>query len=141
MKSTLVLFLLLTFKAHSADAINFELPSFKDGKIFKLSDHLGKKRIVMNFWASWCTSCVQELPELHALKEKYSDAVYVGINSGERKILVKKFIRRYKFNYHILLDKDKKVATLYNIEALPRTIVIGLNKKIVFDSNRPPKGL
>lgn len=136
---TLILTLLMSFNIFAADVKDFSLPAYVDGKEFKLSEHLGKRTIILNFWASWCTSCIQELPELHALKEKYPKAMFIGINSGERKKLVKKFLRRYKFNYDILVDKKKKVAALYGIESLPRTIVISKDKKISFSGNRPPK--
>lgn len=140
MKS-LFLVLFLSFNVLGSEVKEFKLQTYKDNKEFNLSDHLGKKIIVLNFWASWCTSCIQELPELHALKEKNPKAIFIGINSGERTKLIKKFLRRHKFNYEILVDKEKKVAAMYGIESLPRTIVISKDKKISFSGNRPPKGL
>ena len=137
----LILSLLLSFNVYSAEVKDFSLLQYVDGKEFKLSEHLGKKTIVLNFWASWCTSCIQELPELHALKAKYPKAIFIGINSGEKKKLIKKFLRRYKFNYDILMDRKKTVAASYGIESLPRTIVISKDKKISFSGDRPPKEL
>jgi thiol-disulfide isomerase/thioredoxin len=141
MKKILILLSLFSMEAFAADVLEFKLLTYKDKKEFNLKDHLGKKPIVLNFWASWCTSCIQELPELHALKKKYPKALFIGINSGESGKFVKKFLRRYKFNYKILMDKTKKVANSYKINTLPRTIVIGINKKIVYSGHRPPAKL
>jgi thiol-disulfide isomerase/thioredoxin len=141
MKILMGLFLLYSFSAFTASVKDFKLKAYTDKKEFSLSEHLGKKTILLNFWASWCTSCIQELPELHALKKKYPDALFVGINSGESEKFVKKFLRRYKFNYKILMDKTKSVAKSYGIDTLPRTIVITKDKKISFIGDRPPKKL
>ncbi len=138
MKKLLGLYLLFSLSAFSSEVKDFNLTTYKDKKEFKLKDHLGKKTIVLNFWASWCTSCITELPELHALKKKYPKALFIGINSGESEKFVKKFLRRYKFNYKILMDKTKTVAKSYGIDTLPRTIVIGMDKKISFKGDRPP---
>ena len=121
----------------------FSLPVFNTDEIFKIEDVLGKKIIILNFFASWCTSCISELPELHSLQKKYSDKKYIflAINAGERRKIVKKFIKRYKFKYKILLDEDRKVSKLFKVEELPKTIVISLEKKIIFSGERPPERL
>lgn len=141
MKKLFILFFLFSLSAFSTELKEFKLKTYKDKKEFNLKDHLGKQIIVLNFWASWCTSCITELPELHALKKKYPKALFIGINSGESEKFVKKFLRRYKFNYKILMDKTKSVAKSYGIDTLPRTIVIDINKKISFMGNRPPAKL
>ena len=133
--------LFLSLNLYSAEVKDFSLKTYKENKEFKLSDHLGKKTIVLNFWASWCTSCIQELPELHELKKKHPKALFIGINSGEKPKHVKKFLKRYKFNYKILMDHEMKVAGLYEIDAIPVTIVISKDKKITFNGERPPKSL
>lgn len=137
----LLVSLFLSFNLFAGEVVDFSLPKYSDGKTFKLSDHLGKKIIVLNFWATWCTSCIQELPELHELKAKYPKAIFVGINSGEKKKLIKKFLKRHKFNFELLVDPKMSVADLYGITAIPVTIVIDKNKKIVFKGARPPKKL
>ncbi len=133
--------LFISFNLFGAEVKDFSLPKYSDGKTFKLSEYLGKKTIVLNFWATWCTSCIQELPELHALKAKYPKALFVGVNSGEKKKLIKKFLKRHKFDFEHLVDPEMKVADLYGVSAIPVTIVIDKNKKIVFSGARPPKKL
>lgn len=138
---TLVL-ALLSFSVFGSEVADFELPIHNSTKQWHLRDYLGKKIIVLNFWASWCTSCIEELPELHALQQKYGkDAVFIGINAGERKKLIKKFLRKYDFQYTILEDKDKSIAARFHVDSLPQTIVIGKNRKVSFRGNRPPSQL
>ncbi len=122
---------------------NFKLPIYNSKETFELKSKLKKhKYIVINYWASWCTSCVQEMPELEALKKKYSKStLFVGINAGERKKLIKKFLRKYKFSYLILEDKDRVVSKSHNVKELPRTYVLNKQGKIIFSGNRPPKAI
>ena len=80
-------------------------------------------------------------PELQALKSKYNDALYIAINNGEKKKIIKKFLKRHQFEYLILMDPEKNVAKLYGIESLPHTLVISKNKKITYLGIRPPKSL
>jgi len=141
--------LLLLFISLSVSAVevgekiqnDFTLKEYGSEKIFKLSDHLGKKIIVMNFWASWCTSCATEIPDLHKLKRKYPNALFLGLNAGEKAYKMKKFIKRHKFNYLILKDPNRKVSKSFGVTDLPKTIVIGKDRKVQFLGNRPPKKL
>lgn len=98
-------------------------------------------KILINFWASWCTGCIQELAELLALKEKYKDqkVLFIAINAGESKKKIKKFIKKYKFSYLVLLDKDRVLSKGLGVNNLPKTIVVNKKREILFTGNRPPK--
>lgn len=143
MRKIVVIFLLIMLNciatSEASDKLkNVEVSSL-DGTKYKFSTVLGKKKIVINFWASWCTSCIQELPELRELKEKYPNAEFLGINAGERKNIIKKFLKKYNFPYMILLDKDRALSKSLGVKDLPRTFVIDKSGKIIFDDIRPPK--
>lgn len=78
----LFLSLLLISTPLAADPVDFELPGL-DGKPLKLSDHRGKW-VVVNFWASWCSPCVEELPALAAFQQAHADkAQLLGVNYEE----------------------------------------------------------
>jgi thiol-disulfide isomerase/thioredoxin len=118
------------------------LNEYAKGSSFKLQDHVGKKIIVLNFFASWCTSCIQELPLLHSLQEKYKDdAHFIAINVGERPGIIAKFLKKHPFRYTILEDQDKRVTKQFGVEALPKTIVINKKGAISFRGDRPPTTL
>ncbi len=110
-----------------------------DGKDFNLADSLGKKTIVLNFWAAWCTTCEEEIPELKALKNKHPEFLYVGINSGEKDSKARRFVEKNNYPYFVVLDPEKTTANSYKVVGLPTTIIIGKNKNIIFRGSRPPE--
>lgn len=140
---SIILIILFTFNANAQKLKPFALPELKSGKVFNLSDYIGKKKILINFFASWCTACVAELSELNHLKEKYesNNYLFIAVNAGERKKMVKKFLKRNTFSYLILMDKDRQISKSLKIDSLPRTLVIDLKGNITFTDKRPPKSL
>lgn len=121
-------------------AQNFDLPGL-DGKQFKLADSLGKGYVVLNFWARWCASCEEEVPELAALmKSPGADkALFVGVNVGDNNDKAAKFVKKFKYPYLVVLDKKKAVARQYGVLGLPVTLIIAKDGRIVFRGSRPPK--
>ena len=118
------------------------LPNFAGGKSFHLKEESAKhKRIVINFWASWCTACIEELSELEALKIKYQKkgVLFVAINAGEKPKKIKKFLRKHKFSYDILEDKDRVLSKSLGVTELPQTMVLDNKMNIIFRSHRPPE--
>ncbi len=135
--------LLLSFQLQANDIKSISLKDYISGESYAFKDHIGKKKLVLNFWASWCTSCIEELPLLHALQEKSdkSKVEFLAINSGEKKIKIKKFLKRYEFKYQILEDPSKSVADIFKVENLPQTIILDEKGKEIFRGNRPPAKL
>jgi thiol-disulfide isomerase/thioredoxin len=135
------LFIIFTFSA-LGKAPDFSLPVYKSDKTYQLEKSLKSgKTVVLNFWATWCTACIEELPLLRDLQKKYMDknVEFIAINAGERKKLIKKFLKRYDFPYKIVLDQGRKIAKKFKVENLPQTFVISKEGKILFHGNRPPK--
>jgi peroxiredoxin len=105
-------------------ATDFALKSMS-GENVRLSEHLGEV-VVLNFWASWCSVCRTEMPRLDRMHATYRSAglVLYGVNvddDGERAV---QFARTVGVSYPILLDPRKSVAPLYQLEALPMTVLI-----------------
>ncbi|EKD41469.1 MAG: peroxiredoxin-like protein, partial [uncultured bacterium] len=91
---------------------DFTLSSLNNQSV-SLHDFLGRKIIVMNFWASWCDTCEEEMPQLLKLKEKYAsdpDVVFFGINAGDSPRAAQKFVDKLNYSYNILMDVDKQVS-------------------------------
>ena len=136
----LLLFILLSTSLQAKTFKDFTLPVFNSSKRFNLDKALKEKKVLLNFWASWCTSCIQELPELRELKEKYGDdVVFVAINAGEKRFKIKKFLDKYDFPYFILVDKNKELPKSVGVLSLPQTFVIGEGREILYKGDRPPK--
>jgi len=127
------------FAAETAAPEKFSLPGL-DGKQVKLEDSLGKGYVVLNFWARWCASCEEEVPQLAALMKRPGGdkAVFIGVNVGDSKEKAAKFVAKTKYPYLVALDKDKAVAKKYGVLGLPATLIISKDGRIVFRGPRPP---
>lgn len=85
------------------------------------------KVVIVNFWASWCTPCLEEFPGLVKFQEKFqnSDVVIVGVNTDEGDQLksIEKITKKYELNFPIVADKDGKFINDYLVTAIPVSIV------------------
>ena len=113
-------------------AVEYELPD-THGQIQSLDQYKGKWLIV-NYWATWCGTCMKELPELAGFHEdnKDSDAVVVGINFEfiEQEDL-RKFVNDKSIPYAVLSAKPVRETPLGTVPALPTTYIIDPQGKVV----------
>lgn len=95
------------------------------GDEFTLSDNEGKT-VFLNFWATWCSPCVAEMPAIQELSEKYIEStVFISISCGEKEREVQSFIDRSGFTYNIGLDESgEMIKSLYPSIGIPFTLVI-----------------
>ncbi|MEF8788040.1 MAG: redoxin domain-containing protein [Planctomycetota bacterium] len=115
-----------SMRLRGEEAPDFTAPVL-DGDEVTLSDHEGSDVVVLDFWATWCPPCVQAMPKLNALAEKYSDkdvAVY-AVNVGEPAGRVRQFMSRHELSLTVVLDSKGQVSRSYNARSLPQTVVIG----------------
>jgi thiol-disulfide isomerase/thioredoxin len=111
------------FMETDVPAPEFELLS-TDGELVSLSRLTGKV-VVVNFWATWCGPCVQEIPMFQEYFDKYSpDLVVLGVNEQEDPELVREFEGQLDISYPILLDRNADLAPVYQLIALPVTVFI-----------------
>jgi thiol-disulfide isomerase/thioredoxin len=95
------------------------------GRMVKLSDFRGKV-VFINFWATWCPPCREEMPSMERLHQrlKERDFVMVGINLQEPASLVRAFFKKFKLTFVSLLDSDGTVMTRFGIRSIPTTIIL-----------------
>lgn len=104
-------------------------PQFKlmdlEGNERSLADWKGKA-IVINFWATYCEPCREEMPDLQKQYEKWasSDVIVLGVNAGESKLKAQNFVNQAKVTFPILLDSDEKVRKQYGITQYPSTVFV-----------------
>ncbi|WP_157729591.1 TlpA family protein disulfide reductase [Tumebacillus algifaecis] len=106
----------------------FELQTF-DGQTVKLSDLKGKP-VVLNFWASWCGPCRDEMPDLETVHKQYGDRVqFYGINLTSQDNLdkAKAFMKEMGVSFPSLMDADEKTAKAYRTFSIPMTYGIDQN--------------
>lgn len=97
----------------------------------RLSDLRGKV-VVVNFWATWCIPCVEEMPSFQEFQNQYPDFVMLGIDQEEGLEQVRTFLEGKGIDYQILLDYNAKVAGSYKVFMLPTTFFIDQEGMIRF---------
>jgi peroxiredoxin len=108
----------------SEPAPDFALRSI-GGENVRLSEHLGQV-VLINFWATWCGPCRQEMPLLDALYQKYQRAglVLLGVNLDEERADAAEMAQTLKVSYPILFDERKDVSRAYQVGTMPLTVLI-----------------
>ena len=105
------------------------------GQDFKFSPLKGKIRIV-NFWASWCEPCIEEVPSLMTLIQQLDGQVELIAISGDSEIgeimsFLKSFPKLQGPHITLLWDKDKSMVQKFGVERLPETFIVGRDGKLV----------
>lgn len=82
--------------------------------------------IVLNFWASWCGPCIQEMPELDKLASKYQPlGVQIwGVNVEADSSAAQKYLSKTRVEFPILFDTENSVSASYQVQAMPTTVII-----------------
>jgi len=103
-----------------------------NGNKIDLANYVGKKLIIVNFWATWCPPCRFELPGLIKLQNIYKDKIQIIGVSLDRSLRDIKNFKENKPNYPIIWDSDNEIAYLYGgIASIPTTFIINKDGKIV----------
>ena len=111
--------------AESGVAADFTLAS-RDGGMTSLVDHRGDV-VMVNFWATWCGPCREEMPHLEALHQRYSSLGFtlLGVNVEENSQDALDWLAEtMPVSFPILLDPENRVSELYDVVAMPSTVLI-----------------
>jgi len=123
--------LALALPALAADpngpAPQFTLAS-KAGSDISLSQYKGQV-VMINFWASWCGPCRQEMPLLESIYKKYNRMGFtmIGVNVEPDSKAADEWLKATPVSFPILYDRDSKVSKLYNVAGMPSTVIIDRN--------------
>lgn len=123
-------------RALPADAApDFELPAL-DGSVVRLSDHLGKDVVLLDFWATFCEPCLVAMPELDRLYGKYKPqglvVLGVSIDEAAAQGRVRGEVAKLGVSFPILLDQETRVVALYNPRATaPYSVLIGREGRVL----------
>lgn len=105
-------------------APDFTLKSL-EGANLRLDEYRGQV-VLINFWASWCGPCRQEMPLLDRLHQRYVDTGFavLGINVEGEEAPARALIDKIPVTFPVLIDEGQLVSELYNLEAMPSTVVL-----------------
>jgi peroxiredoxin len=139
----------LTFASAShAAAIGDPAPGFAlptlSGETVSL-DSLKGKVLLLNFWASWCTPCQEELPEFQKFHQKYQDRGFsvVGINIDKKQAKAAKFVERFGLTFPVGLDPESATIREYKGRSMPISYLLdqqGVIRQVFFGFNRMKLG-
>ena len=111
-------------------APDFTLKS-NSGKNIKLSELRGQV-VMINFWASWCGPCRQEMPLLDQLYQRYQPMGFtlLGVNVEEDSSAADKILKEIPVSFPVLYDNKSKVSESYQVQAMPSTFLIDRDGKL-----------
>jgi peroxiredoxin len=105
-------------------APDFTLDS-RGGKPLSLADYKGKV-VMLNFWASWCVPCKQEMPLLESIHKKYGKMGFtmIGVNVEPDSKAANQVLEKIPVSFPIVYDKESKVSRLYDVSGMPSSVII-----------------
>jgi thiol-disulfide isomerase/thioredoxin len=114
----------VAFAAGATLAPDFTLKN-SNGDNVRLAEQRGQV-VMLNFWASWCGPCRQEMPLLDGISKKYGKMGFVlyGINVEQDNKDAKKMLQDLGVTFSILYDPESKLSSLYNVDAMPTSVMI-----------------
>ena len=133
---TVLSFLLLALNIQagtiSGPAPDFTLKS-NTGKNIRLSDLRGQV-VMINFWASWCGPCRQEMPILDDLYKRYSKLGFtlIGVNVEQDSSKANAYLKDIPVSFPVLYDTGNLTSKLYNVNAMPTTVMVDRNGNMRF---------
>jgi peroxiredoxin len=114
----------ITARAVSGVAPDFALQS-RDGETVSLAQLRGQV-VMINFWATWCGPCREEMPHLEALHQRYAALGFtlLGVNVEENSEDAEEWLEETPVSFSILFDPENYVSELYDVVAMPSTVLV-----------------
>jgi len=114
---------------------DFELPTLDGGSV-RLSDHLGKQVVLLDFWATFCKPCLRAMPELEKVYQKHRErgllVLGISIDGAGQRDEVRAEVAKLGVTFPILLDQETRVVALYNPRSsAPYSVLIGRDGRVV----------
>ena len=101
------------------------------GQSVSLAQYKGQV-VMLNFWASWCGPCRQEMPLLESIYKKYNRLGFtmIGVNVEPDSNAANEWMKATPVSFPILYDKDSKVSKMYDVAGMPSTVIIDRTGKV-----------
>lgn len=105
------------------------------GRTVDLKDLRGRV-VLVNFWATWCDPCREEMPSFERLRAKLDGKPFevITVNYGEGVAKINEFMRRHRLSLTVLLDPDKEAAAAWKAGGLPMTFLVDAQGKVRYSA-------
>ena len=141
----IICFFLLTYLLTGKDPnkppsalLNKDVPSFESKSLYNSSEiiktiDIKNKKVLINFFASWCSPCKIEHPLFFQIRKKYPDLYLLGINHKDPELDAKRYLEDDGNPYHFVgVDSDGLIALEFGVFGLPETYIINEEGKIIY---------
>jgi len=107
------------------------------GENVSLSDYKGQV-VILNFWASWCPPCIEEMPELQEVHDSLGEGTVllaINLTDGQRETreLADKFLAKNGYDMNVLYDAEGKAFTPFGITSIPQTFIIDKEGMVIYN--------
>ena len=102
-----------------------------DGRLHRLEDYRGKV-VLVNFWATWCEPCREEMPSMNRLRASLAGRPFevLAINLAESEPRIRRFMEQLPLEFPVLMDRDSATAKLWRARLLPVSFLLGPDGRI-----------
>ncbi len=102
-----------------------------DGRLHRLEDYRGKV-VLINFWATWCEPCREEMPSMNKLRALLAGRPFavLAVNLAESEPRIRRFLEQLPLDFPVLLDRDSAAAKAWRARFLPASFVVGPDGRI-----------
>jgi thiol-disulfide isomerase/thioredoxin len=101
------------------------------GRAHRLADYRGRV-VLVNFWATWCAPCREEMPSIQRLKQRFANRPFVvlAVNVDEPEARIHKFLSELPLDFPVLLDPEGRTTKAWKVRVLPASFVIARDGRI-----------
>jgi len=102
-----------------------------NGRTHRLADYRGKV-VLVNFWATWCEPCREEMPSIERLRQSLAGTPFevLAVNIGEPRGRIERFLEKMPLGFPVLLDRDSSAAKAWKARVVPATFLVGPDGRI-----------
>jgi peroxiredoxin len=102
-----------------------------DGRLHRLEDYRGKV-VLVNFWATWCEPCREEMPSMNKLRAALAGQQFevLAVNLAEPESRIRRFIEQVPLDFPVLMDRDSAAAKAWRARVLPISFLVGPDGRI-----------
>lgn len=106
-----------------------------DGRSYDLGAYRGQV-VLVNFWATWCEPCREEMPAMNALRRSLAGRPFevLAVNLGEPESRIRRFLEAMPLDFPVLLDRDMAAAKAWQARILPASFVVGPDGRIRYSA-------